>query len=92
MNTNHIILALLGIIGVLVLLLIIQRATSARKFEALAAELDDEQLLRIVEIEVNSALIDLKELEISKLKRQLAASEKLRRDLADKRWEEEALA
>lgn len=92
MSAKEIIIAQLIIIAALFLMLIIQRAINARKLEALAAELAGEQILRMVETEVNSAMIELKALEISKLKRQLAASEKLRRDLADKRWEEEALA
>lgn len=92
MSTKEIIIVQLIFVAALFLMLIIQRAINARKLEALAAELAGEQILRMVETEVNSAMIELKALEISKLKRKLAASEKLRRDLADKRWEEEALA
>lgn len=91
MNSTHIIIGLLAIILALIIMLFIQRKISASKYEALAVELDQEQILRIVEIEVNGTIISLKDQEISKLKRQLAASEKLRKELSEKRWEEEAL-
>ncbi len=91
MNSTHIIIGQLVVILALFIMLLIQRKISASKYEALAAELDQEQILRIVEIEVNGAIISLKDQEITKLKRQLAASEKLRKELSEKRWEEEAL-
>lgn len=91
MNSTHIIIGLLAIILALIIMLLIQRKISASKYEALAVELDQEQILRIVEIEVNGTIINLKDQEITKLKRQLAASEKLRKELSEKRWEEEAL-
>lgn len=91
MNVTYIILGLAVLCVTLFIMLLIQSAMSARKCEALAAELDEEQILRIVEIEINSTIIELKDREITSLKRRLAASEKLRRDLSDKRWEEEAL-
>lgn len=91
MSSTHIIICQLAIILALIIMLLIQRKISAKKYEELAVELDQEQILRIVEIEVNSTIISLKDQEISKLKRQLAASEKLRKELSDKRWEEEAL-
>lgn len=91
MNSTHIILGLaIGCVALFIMLLA-QRKISASKYEELAVELDQEQILRIVEIEVNGTIINLKDQEISKLKRQLAASEKLRKELSEKRWEEEAL-
>lgn len=91
MNLIHIILALLAIILALIVMLLIQRARYARKLEDLAIELDGEQILRIVETEVNGVIVAHKDREIAKLKRQLAASEKMRKELSEKRWEEEAL-
>lgn len=91
MNSTRIIIALAAFALALFIMLLIQRKISASKYEALAVELDQEQILRMVEIEVNSAIINLKDQEIIKLKRQLAASEKLRKELSEKRWEEEAL-
>ena len=92
MNTTHIIIIQLVVILALIIMLLVQRKISECKYEELAVELDQEQTLRIVEIEVNSTIISLKDQEISKLKKQLAASETLRKELSEKRWEEEALA
>ena len=92
MSTNHIILMLMGFCVALFIMLLLQRAINTRKLEELEAELFAAETLRIVEVSVNSTIIELRDKEITNLKRQLAASERLRKDLMDKRWEEEALA
>lgn len=91
MSSTRIIIGLLAFCVALFLMLIIQRKINAGRREELEAELFAAETMRIVEVSVNSTIIELKDNEISKLKRQLAASEKLRKDLIDKRWEEEAL-
>ena len=91
MSTNHIILLLVGFCVALFIMLLIQAKINAGRREELEAELFAAETMRIVEASVNSTIIELKDNEISKLKRKLAASEKLRKDLIDKRWEEEAL-
>lgn len=91
MSTNHIILMLVGFCVALFIMLLIQAKINAGRREELEAELFAAETMRIVEVSVNSTIIELKDNEISKLKRKLAASEKLRKDLIDKRWEEEAL-
>ena len=92
MSTNHIILMLVGFCVALFIMLLIQAKINAGKREELEAELFAAETMRIVEVSVNSTIIELRDKEITNLKRQLAASEKLRKDLMDKRWEEEALA
>ena len=92
MSTNQIILMLVGFCVALFIMLLLQRAINAGKLEELEAELFAAETLRIVEVSVNSTIIELRDKEITNLKRQLAASERLRKDLMDKRWEEEALA
>lgn len=91
MSTNQIILMLVGFCVALFIMLLIQAKINAGRREELEAELFAAETMRIVEVSVNSTIIELKDNEISKLKRKLAASEKLRKDLIDKRWEEEAL-
>ena len=91
MNTNHIILCLVAFCVTLFIMLLLQRALNTRKYEELEAELFATETLRIAEVSINSTIIELKDKEITKLKRQLAASEKLRKELGEKRWEEEAL-
>lgn len=91
MSTTHIIICLTAFCVALLIMLLIQRAINTRKYEELAAELFATETLRIAEVSVNSTIIELKDKEIIKLKRQLAASEKLRKELGEKRWEEEAL-
>lgn len=91
MSTNQIILMLVGFCVALFSMLLLQRAINAGKLEELEAELFAAETMRIVEVSVNNTIIELKDKEITKLKRQLTASEKLRKDLMDKRWEEEAL-
>lgn len=91
MNTTHIIIIQLVVILALFIMLLVQRKISESKYEELAVELFATETLRIAEVSINSTIIELKDKEISKLKRQLAASEKLRKELSEKRWEEEAL-
>ena len=91
MNSNHIILCLVAFCVALFIMLLLQRALNTRKYEELAAELFATETLRIAEVSINSTIIELKDKEITKLKRQLAASEKLRKELSEKNWEEEAL-
>ena len=91
MNSNHIILCLVAFCVALFIMLLLQRALNTRKYEELEAELFATETLRIAEVSINSTIIELKDKEITKLKRQLAASEKLRKELGEKRWEEEAL-
>ena len=91
MSTTHIIICLTAFCVALFIMLLAQRAINDKKYEELAAELFATETLRIAEVSINSTIIELKDKEITKLKRQLAASEKLRKELSEKRWEEEAL-
>ena len=91
MNTNHIILCLVAFCVALFIMLLLQRAMDARKYEALQEVLFEEQTLRTVETNINKVIFARKNEEIIKLKRQLAASEKKCKELSEKNWEEEAL-
>ena len=91
MNSTHIILGLAIFCVVLFIMLLAQRKINATRYEALLEELFDEQTLRLAERGINNVIIARKEQEISKLKTRLAASEKLRKELSEKHWEEEAL-
>ena len=91
MNSTQIILCLVAFCVALFIMLLLQRALDARKYEALQEVLFEEQTLRTVETNINKVIFARKNEEIIKLKRQLAASEKLRKELGEKRWEEEAL-
>lgn len=91
MNSTQIILCLVAFCVALFIMLLLQRAIDARKYDELLEALFEEQTLRTVETNINKVIFARKNEEITKLKRQLAASEKKCKELSEKNWEEEAL-
>ena len=91
MNSTQIILCLVAFCVALFIMLLLQRAMDARKYEELAAEMFNLQTRRAIEFNINKVILARKSEEITKLKRQLAASEKKCKELSEKNWEEEAL-